>query len=166
MFDSFICCEFKNITYKNAQSHTTFINLSGLVKIISVSSLPVAVDLAKKLGLRLHQKMTRIEIDIVLELNTFFECSNIRTIFQYKPKDVKYSIDYYVPDFRLAIEIDEWGHKNRDLIYELKREMDLKKILKCKFIRCNPDDPNFSMGNLFGRINKHIRDFPQSRMYN
>ena len=35
----------------------------------------------------------------------------------------------------LAVEIDEKGHTDRDLIFEEKRQKALEKKLNCKFIR-------------------------------
>ena len=37
----------------------------------------------------------------------------------------------------LAVEIDEKGHTDRDLIFEEKRQKALEKKLGCKFIRIN-----------------------------
>ena len=39
--------------------------------------------------------------------------------------------------FLLAVEIDEKGHTDRDLIFEEKRQKALEKKLGCKFIRTN-----------------------------
>ena len=46
-------------------------------------------------------------------------------------------IDVYFNKFLLAVEIDEKGHTDRDLIFEEKRQEALEKKLGCKFIRIN-----------------------------
>ena len=46
-------------------------------------------------------------------------------------------IDIYFHDYKLAIEIDEKGHQDRNQDYEAKREELIKKELDCKFIRIN-----------------------------
>jgi hypothetical protein len=144
-------------TYPNAQPHSIFINFQGLKQLISKSEKPDSIGLAKQMGIDIFQKITRIEIDIVHELDCFFKRSNITTKFQYTlGDDKKYRTDYYVPTYDLVIEIDENGHKDRDPIYEKNREAYLKKRLKCHIIRCNPDDPNFLMGTLYGEINNYM----------
>ena len=56
-----------------------------------------------------------------------------------------YLIDFYFPKHKLAIEVDELGHKDRDQTKENKRQKDLKEYLDCKFIRINPDEKNFDI---------------------
>ena len=53
---------------------------------------------------------------------------------------LNYLIDFYFPKYKLAIEVDELGHKDRDQTKENKRQKDLKEYLACKFIRINPDE--------------------------
>ena len=48
-----------------------------------------------------------------------------------------FRIDAYFTEYLLAIEIDEKGNTDRDLIFEEKRQEALEKILGCKFIRIN-----------------------------
>lgn len=71
-------------------------------------------------------------------------------IFQYKIGT--YRIDLYFPDHKLAIEVDEFGHKDRSFIYEKERQNYLEEHLKCKFIRFNPDEKNFNIGNIISQI--------------
>ena len=58
---------------------------------------------------------------------------------------LNYLIDFYFPKYKLAIEVDELGHKDRDQTKENKRQKDLKEYLDCKFIRINPDEKNFDI---------------------
>ena len=46
-------------------------------------------------------------------------------------------IDVYFTEYLLAVEIDEKGHIDRDLIFEAKTQEALEKKLGCKFIRIN-----------------------------
>ena len=48
-----------------------------------------------------------------------------------------FRIDVYFNRFLLAVEIDEKGHTDRDLIFEEKRQKALEKKLGCKFTRIN-----------------------------
>ena len=52
---------------------------------------------------------------------------------------LSYSIDFYFHDYKLAIEIDENGHSDRSIDYEIKRQKVIKQELGCKFIRIDPD---------------------------
>ena len=47
---------------------------------------------------------------------------------------LNYLIDFYFPKYKLAIEVDELGHKDRDQTKENKRQKDLKEYLDCEFI--------------------------------
>ena len=49
-----------------------------------------------------------------------------------------FRIDIYFTEYFLAVEIDEKGHTDRDLIFEEKREKSLEKKLNCKFIELIP----------------------------
>ena len=52
-------------------------------------------------------------------------------------KYILFRIDVYINEFVLAVESDEKGHTDRDLIFEEKRQKALEKKLGCKFIRIN-----------------------------
>ena len=50
---------------------------------------------------------------------------------------ILFRTDIYFTEYFLAVEIDEKGHTDRDLIFEEKRQKVLQKKLNCKFIRIN-----------------------------
>ena len=54
---------------------------------------------------------------------------NEKIIEDVYPKNVDYTIDFYLPERKLAVEFDELGHFDRDQITENKRQKDLKNIL-------------------------------------
>ena len=54
-----------------------------------------------------------------------------------------YKVDFYFHDYKLAIEVDEFGHGDRNN-YDDERREEIKEELDCKFIRINPDEENFS----------------------
>ena len=56
-----------------------------------------------------------------------------------------YRIDTYFPKYKLAIEVDEQGHNDRDIDYEIKRQKAIEKELGCEFIRINPAKENFNI---------------------
>ena len=52
---------------------------------------------------------------------------------------LSYRIDWYFHHYKLAIEIDENRHSNRNIDYEVKRQKSIKQKLASKFIRTDPD---------------------------
>ena len=52
-------------------------------------------------------------------------------------KYILFRIDIYFSECFLAVNIDEKGHTDRDIIFEEKRHKALEKKLGCKFIRIN-----------------------------
>ena len=71
-----------------------------------------------------------------------------RNLFSNKEKiedfsALNYFIDFYFPKYKLIIEFDELGHKDRDQTKENKRQNNLKEYFDYKFIRINPDEENF-----------------------
>ena len=69
-------------------------------------------------------------------------------------KYILFRIDVYFNKILLAVEIDEKGHTDRDLIFEEKRQEALEKRLGCKFIRINTNnakngyDLDYEVGNI------------------
>ena len=56
---------------------------------------------------------------------------------------ILFRIDVYFTKYFLAVEIDEKGHTDRDLIFEEKRQKALEKKLNCEFIRINTSTENY-----------------------
>ena len=50
-----------------------------------------------------------------------------------------YRVDLYFHDYKLAIEVDKFGHSDRNIDYEIKRQNAIEKELGCIFNRINPD---------------------------
>ena len=67
-----------------------------------------------------------------------------------------FRIDIYFTKYCLAVEIDEKGHTDRDLIFEEERQKALEKKLNCKFIRINTDRENFDVDYEASRIQVFI----------
>ena len=69
-------------------------------------------------------------------------------------KYILFRIDIYFSECFLAVEIDEKGHTDRDIIFEEKRQKALEKKLGCKFIRINTSnakngyDLDYQVGNI------------------
>ena len=70
-----------------------------------------------------------------------------------------YLINLYFHDYKLAIEIDENRHGNRNIGCKIKRQKTMEHELSCDFIRNSPDKEDF---NIFTTINEIFRQIKQS----
>ena len=61
-----------------------------------------------------------------------------------------YKIDLYFDDYRLAVEVYEINHLDKNIVDEIKRQKAIAKELDSKFSSINPDEHNF---NVFIAIN-------------
>jgi len=68
-----------------------------------------------------------------------FEHKGPRTQFPVE----RYRIDLYFPAERVAVECDEYGHRDRCPVQEATREQFIAARLGCRFVRFNPDAPAF-----------------------
>ena len=87
--------------------------------------------------------------------------SKIATIFS--PEKIilqHYVLGYYIAvyflEHKLAIEIDEKGHTDRNIDQEIQRQQALQKELGSKFVRINPDKENFYIFIEIGKLQDHI----------
>ena len=69
-----------------------------------------------------------------------------------------FKIDLYFVKYKLAVEIDEYDHKEIDNEKELMRENAIKQKLGCKFIKINPELKNFSITVEINQIFEHIKE--------
>ena len=98
--------------------------------------------------------MTLPKEQLVLKsLMDAFEGENMQT--QYRV--LGYRIDLYFHDYKLAAEVDEKGHKDRNIDHEMKRQKALVKELSCEFSRINPDEKDFNSFKTINEINRQIK---------
>ena len=70
---------------------------------------------------------------------------------------LSYRIDLYFNDYKLAIEIDENVHSDRNIDYKIKRQKAIEQELGCKFIRIDPDKEDFDIFKAVNDIFRHIK---------
>ena len=70
---------------------------------------------------------------------------------------IGYRTDLYFHKHKLAIEVDELGHADRNLNNEIERQKALEIELDCVFIRINPDEKDFNIFKKINKINRHIK---------
>ena len=72
---------------------------------------------------------------------------------------LRYRLHLQFPEYKLAIEIDEKVHKDRNLKCEIEKKKAIEKGLGCKFIRINLYGQDF---DIFVKICKIYNDINES----
>ena len=73
---------------------------------------------------------------------------------------LSYRINLYFYDYKLATKIDENGHSNKNIDYEIKRQKAKKKELGYKFIRIDPDKEDFrAISEIFRLLNNQLKKY-------
>ena len=79
-------------------------------------------------------------------------------------KYILFRIDIFFIKYFLAVEIDEKGHTNRDLIFEQKRQEAVEKNLNCTFIRINTSGKNYDIDCEASKIQMFISNFNKNKI--
>ena len=69
---------------------------------------------------------------------------------------LNYQTELYFSKRKLAIEVDEKRHTDRNEKKGNEREEKIKKELECEFIRINPDAENYDIFVEIGKIKDYI----------
>ena len=99
-----------------------------------------------------HDVINTKEQTVLESIKEAFQGEDMQT--QYRA--LGYRIDLYFHKYRLAIEVDELGHANRNLSDEINRQKALERELNCVFIRINPDEKDFNIFREINKIHRHI----------
>ena len=111
-----------------------------------------AVNFKTRLGFSQYDLTMTQEQSILSKIVTLFAAEEM--ILQHNV--LAYRIDAYFLKYKLAIEVDEQGHHDRDIDYETERQKAIEKELGCKFIRINPAKENFNIFVEIGKIQNCI----------
>ena len=109
--------------------------------------------ISKKLGFTLYDVINTKEQTIINSIKDGFKGEDMQT--QYTV--IGYRIDLYFHKYKLAIEVDELGHNDRNIDYEIQRQQALERELNCVFIRINPDAVDFNIFKEINKIHRHIK---------
>ena len=138
---------------KNSQKYDIYINEEGMHELVLKSTMSNATDFAKQLGINIvDNKIISKEAETLSCKLKAFKGENMKE--QYTVDG--YRIDLYFPTHKLAIECDEFGHKDRDIGYEVTRQKYIETKLVCTFIRYNPDAKDFDIFIVINSIMKYI----------
>ena len=122
---------------------------AGVLELVSRSRLPKALEIAKKLGFTTFYSLPEQESVLVLE-SAFADLSPIRQFAVHG-----YRIDLYLAKVNIAIECDEDGH-SYGYPDDHVREQTIKSALGCSFVRFNPNEAGFNIGDVFFAIRKLV----------
>ena len=105
------------------------------------------------------------EYSKICEIDLYFSenCEKRVQVDKNGQQYISFRIDIYFTKYCLAIEIDEEGHTDRDLIFEEKRQKALEKKLNCTFVRINTSKENFDVDYEASRIQTFISQFKDNK---
>ena len=110
-------------------------------------------SLKNNIGFKLNDAINTKEQTMINSIKDTFEGESIQT--QYSV--LGYKIDFYVHEYKLAIEVDELRHADRNINNEIKRQKALENKLNCVFIRINPNEKDFNIFKEISKIHGHIK---------
>ena len=113
-----------------------------------------AVEFRAKFKNNEHDPILTKEQSIVSKIVKAF--SNEKIIEQFFV--LKEKIDFYFPRHKLAMEVDELGHLDRNEEDETKRRKKLEERFRCTFDWINPDKENFDIFVELGKIESYISE--------
>lgn len=135
------------------QPKTYLIDEIGVKSLIIKTRQPGSIEYAKKYNIDITNcKVACKEATTLSHIMKAFDGETM----QFQKCVGRYRIDLYFHDYNLAVECDEFGHLDRKDYEEKERQQYLEETLKCKFIRFNPDEPNFNIFSVINQVMKHI----------
>ena len=146
-------CDLVNKPIK--QSDRRFLHIDLALKIIMDCRTDKSCSFKKNLGFTLYDLINTKEQAIINSIKDTFEGENIQN--QYSV--LGYRLDLYFHEYKLAIEVDELGHPDRNINNEIERQIALEKELNCVFIRINPDEKNFNIFKEINKIHRPLKSF-------
>ena len=110
------------------------------------------IEFRTKLGFNQHDLIMTKEQSVLTKIIKVLEREKIllqHTVLSYK-------IDLYFVEHKLAIEVDEKGHRDGDRYEDIEREKTTEKDVGCKLIGINLDEKDFDVYVVIGKIYNHI----------
>ena len=136
------------------ESNRIFINKELALKIIIDCRTTVAHKFRTRLGCKQYDVILTKEHSVLKKIKSSFEGENMQT--QYSV--LGYRVDLYIHGLIIySIEIDENGHSDRNIDYEIKRQKATEQELGCKCSRIDPDEEEFDTFKVVNEIFRHIK---------
>jgi len=135
----------------------SYISIFGGVKILE----KIGSEKGKRYLRRYHRiniptKAERKYLDIIQYAIQQFDIPIRKKLV--KINNDKYEVDLYLEKSKLAIECDEQGHAYKNPFKESSREEAIAKELGCRFLRFNPGELDFNIGEVVNVALCHILD--------
>ena len=124
-----------------------------IIPVIMHCRTPESCKFKRNLGFKLRNLINCKEQTVLESIKDAFEGEDMQT--QYTV--IGYRIDLYFHEYKLAIEVDELGHNDRNIDYKIQRQRALEKQLGSVFIRINPNEENFNIFRAINKIHRHIK---------
>ena len=137
----------------NKQPNRRFLLNDLELKVIMDHRMDESCNLKRNFGFDSHDVINTKEQTVLKSIKDAFEGEDMQTQYSF----LGYRIDLYFHKHKLAIEVDELGHADRNLGNEIERQKTLEKELDCVFIRINPDGKNFTIFKEINKIHRHIK---------
>ena len=151
-------CRYELIDDPIKQSNRTFIRNDLALKVIIDCRTNESYNLRRNLGFTLHDVINSKEQTVINSIEDAFEGENMQTQYTL----LNYRIDLYFHKYKLAIEVDELGHNDRN-INQIERQQALERELSCVFIRINPDAVGFNIFKEINKIHRHINQLTKQQ---
>ena len=146
-------CRYELIDDPIKQPNRRFSRIDLVLKIIMGCRTDESCSFKRNLGFKLHDVINTKEQTVINSIKDGFEEEDIQT--QYIA--LGYTIDLYFHKYKLAIEVDQLGHVDRNINNEIERRKALERELDCVFIRINSDGTDFSILQAINKICRHIK---------
>ena len=104
-----------------------------------------------RLGFKQYDVILTKEQLVLTKIKSLSEGENM----QRQNSALDYRIDLYFHEYKLAIEIDENNHSNRNIDYEIKRQKAIEQELGFKFIIIDPHKEEFDIFKAINEIFRH-----------
>ena len=98
-------------------------------------------NLKRNLGFKLHDVINTKEQTVINSIKDLFEGEDIQT----QNSVLGYRIHLCFHEYKIAIEVDELEHADRNINNEIEKQKVLEKELNGVFIRINPDEKDFNI---------------------
>ena len=128
------------------------------IKVIMDCRTTSAHKFRTRLGFKQYDVILTKEQSVLTKIMSSFEGENMKP--QYNV--LSYRIDLYFRDYKLAIEINENGHGDRNINYEIKRQKAIEQELGCEFIRSEPNKEVFDIFRTIKQVLDIFRNIKQS----
>ena len=135
------------------QPNRRFLRIDLALKIRMDCRTDESCTLKRNLGFNLRDVIITKEQAVLRSIKDAFEGEDMQT--QYAV--IGYIIDLYFHKYKLAIEVDELRHADRNLNNEIERQKALEGERNYVFIKINPNEKDFIIFKEINKIHRRIK---------